>query len=438
MKTIKYILFILVLSGLSFSQPLFYEQTSGVTTPLNFVYPTGWAGSNVVAAWICGDNGVVLKTTVNGGAWLNASIPSTMNLNTIMSNRDNSIMALTAGVINDTAVVYRTTNAGTNWSVVFRQYQGNINAVYFSNSTGIMIGNPVGGRWSIWRTTNQGLTFDSTGMYLPRAGSESGFHNSFFVCNGGTYVFMGTNNSRVYYTTNMGNNWSFIPFTPEANSYMVNFPGCSGINNLLGYVGGTSKVFFTSNSGANWTETVTAPGSGNVSGLVACPLPVSMIGQHDIMITRNTGTIYRMMVGSPAWSNAYIAPAGNYKYISGNINNFYTYAVRDNGGISWGSCGTYGVLRISDIIPVDYALSQNYPNPFNPVTKIVFDIPKASKVRISVYDITGREVSRLVDFDIMPGKYETEWDASAVSSGIYFYSLLTEDYTQTKKMVLVK
>jgi hypothetical protein len=90
-----------------------------------------------------------------------------------------------------------------------------------------------------------------------------------------------------------------------------------------------------------------------------------------------------------------------------------------------------------------FSLSQNYPNPFNPSTKIKFDIPADGKgqtadVKIIVYDITGKQVSVLVNQKFKPGSYEVEWDGINFTSGIYFYKLQTADYTETKKMVLIK
>lgn len=89
-------------------------------------------------------------------------------------------------------------------------------------------------------------------------------------------------------------------------------------------------------------------------------------------------------------------------------------------------------------LPSEYALYQNYPNPFNPVTTIKYDIVKAQDVKITVYDILGREVAILVNEQQRPDSYEVKWDASKVSSGIYFYQLKTKDYVSTKKMILMK
>lgn len=90
------------------------------------------------------------------------------------------------------------------------------------------------------------------------------------------------------------------------------------------------------------------------------------------------------------------------------------------------------------IIPADYKLSQNYPNPFNPATRITFGLPEASGVKLTVYDILGREIVKLLDERRDAGTYEINWSGTNYSSGIYFYTLQTDKVTITKKMMLVK
>ncbi|MFI5211430.1 MAG: T9SS type A sorting domain-containing protein [Ignavibacteria bacterium] len=97
-----------------------------------------------------------------------------------------------------------------------------------------------------------------------------------------------------------------------------------------------------------------------------------------------------------------------------------------------------GIEPISGEVPTSFSLMQNFPNPFNPSTAIRFDIPKASFVSIVVYDIMGREVEVLANENARAGKYEVKWNASVYSSGIYFYTLRTGDFSQTKKMILTK
>ncbi len=99
-----------------------------------------------------------------------------------------------------------------------------------------------------------------------------------------------------------------------------------------------------------------------------------------------------------------------------------------------------GIQPISTEIPDKFTLSQNYPNPFNPTTKIRFDISGSSVAQtfLSVYDQLGREVAVLVNQELRPGSYEVDWNASNFPSGVYFYKLSAGNFTETKKMVLIK
>jgi hypothetical protein len=101
------------------------------------------------------------------------------------------------------------------------------------------------------------------------------------------------------------------------------------------------------------------------------------------------------------------------------------------------------LTQISSNIPEGFILEQNYPNPFNPSTKIRFQIPASVEttrwvVSLRIYDVSGKEVSTLVNNELKSGTYEADWDASAFSSGVYFYSIQAGDFNVTKKMVLVK
>ena len=90
-------------------------------------------------------------------------------------------------------------------------------------------------------------------------------------------------------------------------------------------------------------------------------------------------------------------------------------------------------------VPKKFDLSQNYPNPFNPVTKINFDLPVDSRVSILIYDVTGREVARVLNSEFKKaGYYTAEFKAGSLSSGVYFYVLNTENFSAAKKLVVLK
>ena len=99
---------------------------------------------------------------------------------------------------------------------------------------------------------------------------------------------------------------------------------------------------------------------------------------------------------------------------------------------------TVTINNNTNTIPDKFSLFQNYPNPFNPVTKIKFDVPKSGFVVIKVFDILGKQIATIVNENLTEGSYEVTWNASQYPSGIYFYKLKTGDFTQTKKMILVK
>jgi hypothetical protein len=97
-----------------------------------------------------------------------------------------------------------------------------------------------------------------------------------------------------------------------------------------------------------------------------------------------------------------------------------------------------GINNISSEIPDKYALYQNYPNPFNPNTNIKFDIIKQGFVTLKIYDILGKEVATLVNEVLNPGFYSVQFSNNRLSSGIYFYKISTESFTEIKKMLLIK
>ena len=102
-----------------------------------------------------------------------------------------------------------------------------------------------------------------------------------------------------------------------------------------------------------------------------------------------------------------------------------------------------GIQNVSSEVPKSFALFQNYPNPFNPSTKIKFDVPsgvrrQTADVKLIIYNSLGQTVATLVNERLKPGTYETEWDGSNFASGIYFYTLSSNEFTQTKKLVLLK
>ncbi len=101
-------------------------------------------------------------------------------------------------------------------------------------------------------------------------------------------------------------------------------------------------------------------------------------------------------------------------------------------------CSTVGIQNNGNGVPSDFSLKQNYPNPFNPVTNIKFSIPKSSFVKITVFDITGREVTKLVNENMNAGSYTVDFNASNLATGVYLYRIDADGFTDVKKMMLIK
>jgi photosystem II stability/assembly factor-like uncharacterized protein len=441
-------LFIIILFTLTSqavrSQIFWEERNSGVTVSLNSV-------SNIDAskAWICGDSGTVLRTSNGGYNWYNVSgngIPSNVTLVNIFGV--NASTALVAGFKDSNTFVYRSTNSGANWSQVFFQMNGFVNAVWMNtDSTGILQGNPVGGRWSLWRTSNGGANWDSVGLFLTQTNTEIGCRNSLWLVN--NKIWFGTNNSRIYYSDSSGLQWISQSTSPEIYSYSI---WMDFTPSLLGFIAGSS-LYKTTNGGLNWSI-MTTPGVGNFNTVTG----KTQYFNYFFYI-RTSSNIYISWSGT-SWNLQYTAPNGIYNHIAISRSSIMLgpgagFAVRNNGGISRGNFVVEGVKIISNEIPSAYKLYQNFPNPFNSTTKIKFEsrllsssIPgevRGGIIHLVIYDIQGKEVATLINKVIQPGIYEASWQAGNLTSGVYFCRMIVSDpngnqvvHDQILKMILLK
>jgi hypothetical protein len=128
----------------------------------------------------------------------------------------------------------------------------------------------------------------------------------------------------------------------------------------------------------------------------------------------------------------------NYNFSDTDVGQFGKYYYRLKQIDNDGTFEYSNVVKVSFGIPDVFYLNQNYPNPFNPLTVIKYQIPEVSFVTLNVYDVLGREVSTLVNEEKPVGSYEVEFDGSELTSGIYFYRLMTGDFIMTKSMMLMK
>lgn len=389
------------------------EQTSGITTAL---YSVRACDSSVI--WACGASGKVLKTTNGGVTWTSYTISQNPSLSLYCIFGIDAQTALVSGS-SSTTYLYRTSNGGTNWTEVFSQSGGFINIVGPVAGTGWLgfQGDPVGGRWTLFGSTDGGISWDSSGMYLPQAGSEAGWNNS------GTSIdtvdgplWFGTNNTRLYRGPG---NYTALPTAGLTNSYAV---WANYSNSIM--AGGTIMLF-SGSGGSSWTN-VNAPGTGNILGIAGKGTKWWYVRGASIYYSDNNGA---------NWVTDYTS-SGTYNDITIAVTG-QIWAVKSNGGISKFTVPV-GINPINSEVPLEFGLYQNFPNPFNPVTKIKFDIAKLSTVKLIIYDVLGREIAAPLNEKLQPGTYEVEWNGTNYTSGVYFYRLEAGNYVETRKMILMK
>ncbi len=160
----------------------------------------------------------------------------------------------------------------------------------------------------------------------------------------------------------------------------------------------------------------------------------------EIISIKDSSTLYQMAIHEDFTTYDWYVPGRKFSVFTIN---YFTFSFSDfsqtSKNVSYNPLSApIGITPISTNVPDNFKLYQNYPNPFNPSSNIKFQISKLSNVKLIVFDVLGREVAALADEQLNPGTYETQWDASNYPSGVYYYRLTASDYTETKKMILIK
>ncbi len=194
--------------------------------------------------------------------------------------------------------------------------------------------------------------------------------------------------------------------------------------------GGGGELWFTNDGGFNWEL--------NHVGYNENLQSVFFLDSLKGFVCGSSGLLLKTTDGGISWEK-YITNTPNTLNCIKFVNEYIGWIV-GNGGIILKTTngGSTFVEDYQKKFPSSYSLSQNYPNPFNPATNIGFRIANFGFVSLKVYDVLGREVASLVNEEKPAGEYEVEFDASGLSSGIYFYKLQTENYSLTKKMIYLK
>lgn len=358
-------------------------------------------GNNIFAGTT--SNGVY-KSTNNGLNWTSASSGLTnQNILSLTAN-SNILYTGTSG-----GGIFQSTNNGDYWIAVSNGLGSNTVYSLLSKGTSVFAGTLSG----VYVTTNNGGIWTTSGL---------SYYNVRTLYLNNSDIFAGTYGSGVYLSTDNGMNWeSRNNGLGSMNVYSIVVNG----SNL--YAGTSVGVYLSTNYGLNWT-------SGWLTNQTIYSLAVN---SNRIFAGSNSGSLVSFDNGL-SWININVGFSGVNNVYAYLLNSNYIFAGTDNSVWRRVLSEVIGIKNISTEIPTVFSLLQNYPNPFNPNTKIRYNVASAKFVKLIVYDILGKEIATLVNEKLQPGTYEVTWDGSQYPSGVYFYKLETEKFSDTKKMVLLK
>jgi photosystem II stability/assembly factor-like uncharacterized protein len=409
-------------------------QTSGTSSSLLSV-----SVLDTSVAYAGGLGGTVLRTFDGGKSWATTASVGGDVYNLFLASQFRILAA-----VNDSAGarIRRSFNGGTGWQTSYEDTTSGafMDAIWmFDISNGYALGDPVNGQWVLLKTSDGGISWQSAAS-LPQAGSETGWNNSMYWLND-QFGWFGTNNSRVYYTTDGGSSWS------PANTTFSDIFGVSFANDSIGMAAGNGTDL-SIDGGNSWTGT-TGQISGDVfalRGLNLDPLRWYLVSGSNVYKTSDEGNSFSVDLSQSSAFNHIdmkLVKIADYDWICG-------YAVGEDGTINkYLELPT--VTRIDDLPgnhPVQFALQQNYPNPFNPSTTIKFRLPIGAHVTLKIVNLLGQEVVTIMDSQQNAGEIETVWEGKnsfgdQVASGIYFCQLEAkgsdgQQFTSMRRMVLIK
>lgn len=355
-----------------------------------------YAGTNSSEINIYG-NGVVTSTN-NGTTWIQTSF----NSHTVYS----IAISGTNVLIGSDNGIYRTTNDGINWVQVYANNQM-VMAIAASGAN-VYSGAGLGG---IYKSTNNGTTWSQTSLIVGLVQA---------IAINASNIFAGTQNDGLFMSTNSGLNWT-LTNGPNATTSLA-------VNGNIVIAGCPNGIYRSTDNGQNWS--LTTSDYLNV-------LSLSLSGSNFFAGTTDSG-FYLSKNNGLSWTRK-SEGMGRQTINALVVSTDYIYAGTLTSSVWKRSLAeTIGIRNISTVIPPAYSLYQNYPNPFNPKTNIRYCITKNSFVKLVILDVLGREVENPVNENQSAGIYEATWDASKYSSGIYFYRLITEGFSETKRMIVIK
>lgn len=328
--------------------------------------------------------GTILYSTDNGSTWQGVTgAPANTSTNGFVI-LGNDIFAYASGG------VFKSSDGGLNWA---NKGAAGIDVTMTEHNGVLIVGSTNNG---LFRSTDNGETWSAANTGL------NGDYNAGILWRLGTKVYFNAQSGKTYESSDQGSNW-----TQTTLSSLPSYGSISEISRVgsrvyirvqapnLSTFASESYLFVASDSDTNWIN-------------ITDNLPIA-----DVKMGKE------------------LTELNGYVFIGYRASNNYFYK-RDLSSI------------ISDVndeltsLPIQYNLDQNYPNPFNPSTSISYQLSAVSNVNLKVYDIIGREVANLVNKEQPIGNYKVNFDASNLTSGVYFYRIIAGGFVQTKKMLLLK
>ncbi|MBN8584391.1 MAG: T9SS type A sorting domain-containing protein [Ignavibacteria bacterium] len=417
--------------------------------------------------------------SINGGiTWDSVIVPGGTGYMEFFNGTDDTVYYNNSG--QGGTNFYYTTNSGANWYSRNASY-GSMNAMssmhFINGTTGFVNGgSSVVFYHVLLRTTDMGFTWTPE-MNSGTDGYSSGGCFQFFPNGVGYHI-----SNKTYKTINNGDDW--ITLNNQGGGVYSLFMH----DEQWGWLGKQNGLLKTTNGCANWVDQNIGVSGVDINSVTFINYNTGWIGgenAHILKTTNGSGVIppaqapvltappnnsnghsltpllqwnsvagavsYRVQVSVDVFNTTVLdvsVPATQFQIPSGFLNHNIQYYWRVTGqnvggdgpwSVVWNfRTGLVGINQTGNEIPSVYKLYNNYPNPFNPVTKIKFDIPQQSFTKLIIYDISGKEVSMLVNEQLNPGSYEADFDSSKLPSGVYFYKISSGGYAQVKKMILVK
>jgi len=418
MKQIITLIIVLIIYNLSLGvdncKSQWIQQVTGTTGDLR-----GISFLNENTGYVCG-SGTILKTTNGGTNWINVNTINLLKPFTKIQAIDENIVYCVGSFY----TIIKSTNSGINWSILRNGPSGtgfSLFALYFINSLTGWIGGQDNTPY-IFKTTNGGETFDS----IPTINLNQRVQDFYFI---NANTGLGCNDlGKVRKTTNGGLNWNNVNIS--IGTYLLNFRNFSFINSSTGFTcTDDRKVFRTTDFGDNWDSLSYIPNTYPSINYI-CFSTVSKgwaAGSgFDVFHTTNGGLNWYTQGGGGCIQIFFVNDSVGYK--TGNIGLLHKTT---NGGVT-----TY--VANQEIVIQNFNLRNVYPNPFNSQTKITYNIFKNDYYTLELYNALGRREIILFSGKQNAGEYKYNFNASNMTSGVYFLKLSNASNSNVKKLILMK